>query len=141
MRMLIERLKRQLPHTLERRIVQSDASVTAEHRDRFGKVIERLALHFNECVVAAIHIEPLGDIVIEIRDAALGIGRGDDPQRAPIRQVPHVLLRLDRAIGLVELLLPLPKVLLFRQLALAAQRVEHSGIGRRLVEETGIEFE
>ncbi len=117
MRMLIERLGRQLPHALERRIVQPHAAVAAEHRDRFGQVIERLALHLDQRVVAAVHVQALGDVVVEIGDAAFRIGRGDHAQRAAVRQVPHLLLRLDRAIGLVQLLFPQPEVLLLRQLA------------------------
>ena len=86
-------------------------------------------------------LEALGDVVVEISDAAFRIGRGDDAQRAAVRQMPHVLLRLDRAIGFVELLLPLPEVLLLGQLARGAQAVEHGGIGRGLVEEAGVELE
>ena len=141
MRVRVERLGRQLPHALERRIVQPHAAVAAEHRHRFDQVVERLALHLDQRVVAAMHVEPLGDVVVEIGDAAFRIGRGDDAQRAAVRQMPHVLLRLDRAIGFVELLLPLPEVLLLRQLAGGAQRVEHGGVGRRLVEQAGIEIE
>ena len=140
-RMLVERLGRELPHALERRIVQPHAAVRAEHRDRFGQVIERLALHLDQRVVAAVHVEPLGDVVIQISDAAFRIGRGDHAQRAAVRQVPHMLLRLDRAIGLVQLLLPLPEVLLLGQLALGAQACRARPIGRRLVEQAGVEFE
>ena len=104
-------------------------------------MIERLALHLDQRVVAAVQVEALGDVVVEIGDAAFRIGRGDDAQRAAVRQVPHVLLRLDRAIGLVQLLLPLPEVLLLGQLAAGAQGVEHGRIGRRLVEQAGVEFE
>ena len=121
--------------------MQAHAAVAAEHRDRFGQVIERLALHLDQRVVAAVHVEPLGDVVVEISDAAFRIGRGDDAQRAAVRQMPHVLLRLDRAIGLVQLLLPLPEILLLGQLAGGAQRVEHGGVGRRLIEEAGVELE
>ena len=55
--------------------------------------------------------------------------------------MPHVFLRFDRAIGIVKLLLPLPEVVLLRQLAGATQRVEHGGIGRGLVQHAGIEIE
>ena len=139
--MLVERLGRQFPHALERRIVQPHAAVRAEHRDRFGQVIERLALHLDQRIVAAVHDEALGDVVIQISDAALGIGRGHHAQRAAVRQVPHMLLRLDRAIGLVQLLLPLPVILLLGQLAIGAQGIEHEAVGRRLVEHGGVEFE
>src|SRR5450830_1108253 len=104
---------RKLRHTvLSSCIACAHAVIAAEHRDRFGQVIERLALHLDQRVVAAVHGEALGDVVVKISDAALRIGRGDHAQRAAVRQVPHLLLRLDRAIGLVKLLLPQPEVLL-----------------------------
>ena len=119
--------------------MQPQAAVAAEHRDRFGQVVERLALHADQRVVAPRQIEPLGDVVEQIGHAALRIGRGDDAQRAAVRQVPEVLLRLGRAIGFVQRGLPGPEVLLLRQLARRAQLVEHGRIGRRLVEEAGVE--
>ncbi len=140
-RVLVERLRRQLPHALERRIVQPHAAVRAEHRDRLAEMVERLALHLDQSIVAAMHVEALSDVVVEVSDAAFRVGRGDDAQRAAVRQVPRVLLRLDRVIGLVQLQLPLPEVGFLGQLARGAQRVEHGRIGRRLVEQGGIELE
>ena len=63
----------ELPHARERRIVQAQAAVAAEHRDRLGEVVERLALHLDQRVVAAFEVEPLGDVVEQIGDAALRI--------------------------------------------------------------------
>src|SRR5665213_214327 len=83
-------------------------------------MIERLALHLDQRVVAAVHGQALGDVVIEISDAAFRIGRGDDAQRAAVGQVPEVLLRLEQTIGLMQLRLPLTEVLLLRQLAVGA---------------------
>ena len=120
-------------------IEQPQPPVAGEHRDRLGEVVERLALHPDQRVVAPFEIEPLGDVVEQIDHAAFGIGRGDDAQRAAVRQVPGVLLGLDRAIGLVQRRLPLAEVLLLGQLARGAQLVEHGGIGRALVEEAGVE--
>ena len=54
-RMLVERLGRELPHALEGRIVQPHAAVAAEHRHRLGQMVERLALHLDQRVVAAMH--------------------------------------------------------------------------------------
>ena len=140
-RMLIERIGGELPHALERRIVQAHAAVRTKHRHRFGQVIERFALHFDECVIAPVHVEALGNVVVEIGNAALRIGRGDDAQCAAVRQVPHMLLRFDRGIGFVKLLLPQPEILLLGQLAVGAQGVEHGRVGWRLVEKGGVEFE
>src|SRR5262245_65598177 len=54
--------------------------------------------------------------------------------------MPRVLLRFDGAVGLVELLLPQPEVLLFRQLSLAAQNFEDGRIGRRLIEKASVKL-
>ena len=140
MRALVERLRLQFPHAGEGRVVQAHAAVGREHRDRFGQMVERFALHLDQRVVAPMHVEPLGDVVVEIGDAAFRIGRGDDAQRAPVGQVPEVLLRLGGAIGLVQLALPLPEVLFLRQFALRAQLVEHGVVGRVLVEQAGVEL-
>ena len=73
MRPLRQRLGRELPHPLEGRIVQADAAVRCEHRDRLRKVIERLALHLDQRVVAAVQLQALGDVVEQIGDAAFRI--------------------------------------------------------------------
>jgi len=137
----VERLGRQLPHALERRIVQAHPAVRAEHGDGFGEVIERLALHFDQRFEAPAHVEAFGNVVVEISDAAFRIGCGDDPQGAAVRQMPHMFFRLDRAIGFVKLLLPLLEVLLLGQLARAAQGIEDRGVGRRLLQHPRIEVE
>ncbi len=54
--------------------------------------------------------------------------------------MPGMILGLDGAISLVQLRLPLPEILLLRQLARRAQRFDHRGIGRALIEEGGIEI-
>ena len=74
----------------ERGIEQPNPAVAAEHGDRLGEIVERFALHPDQGVIAAVEIEPLGDIVEQIGDAAVRIGRGDDAQRAQVRQVPLI---------------------------------------------------
>ena len=71
------------PHAGERRIVQPQPAVAAEHGDRLGEVVERLALHADQRVEAALEIEPFGDVVEQIDHAAFRIGRGDDAQVRP----------------------------------------------------------
>ena len=71
MRALGERLGVELPHVDERRIVQPQPPVGAEHRDRFDEIVERLALHADQRVVAPHQIEPFGDVVEQVGDAAL----------------------------------------------------------------------
>ena len=120
--------------------MQPQPPVACEHRDRFRKIVERLALDADQRVEAPLQIEPLGDVVEQIGDAAFGIGRRDHAQRAPVRQMPEEFARLERAIGFVQLGFPLPEILLLRQFAGRAQPVEHGGIARVLIEETGIEI-
>ena len=115
------------------------AAVAAEHRDAFGKAVERLALHAVEAVELSLQVEAFGNIVEQIGDAAFRVGRGDDAERAAVGQEPGVLGGLDGAIGLVQLGLPGAEVGLLRQLARGAQPVEHAGIVRVAVEERRFE--
>ena len=69
-----------------------------------------------------------------------GLGVVTTRTGAPVRQVPHVFFGFDRAIGFVQLRLPLPEILLFRQLARAAQRLDHRRVGRPLIEIGGVEI-
>ena len=113
--------------------------VRAEHRDALFQRIECLALHAREGVELRSERETLCRVVIEIGDAALRVGAGDDAQRAPVGQVPDRLARLERGIGGEPFGLPAAKVRLLRQLALGAQTVENFAIGRRMLEKRGVE--
>ena len=135
MRMLVEHRRREAPHGGEFRIEQPHPPVAAEHRDGFGQIVEGFALDPDQRIETPLEIEPLGDVVEEIGDPAVGIGRGDDAQRAQVRQVPHELLGLGGAVGRVQLPLPRPEVLLLGQPSRRPQAVEHGGVGRMLVEE------
>ena len=79
------------PHVGEGRVVQAQPAVAAEHRDRLGQIVERLALHADQRIVAPHHVEPLGDVLEQIGHAALRVGRGDDADGAAVRQVPEML--------------------------------------------------
>ena len=68
-------------------------------------------------VEAACEIEALGDIVEQIGDAAFEVRRGDDADGAAVGQEPGVVLRLDGAVGFVQLGLPDPEIRLLRQFA------------------------
>ena len=78
----------------ERRIVQVEPPVAAEHRDALGERFERLALHADQRLVAPHQLQPLGHVVEQIGDAAFRVRRGDDAQGAPVGQMPFVLARL-----------------------------------------------
>ena len=86
-----KRRRIELPHLREHRIEQPQPAVAREHRDAFRQVVEGLALHADQRLEAALEIERLGDVVVEIDHAAFRIGRGDDAQRAAVGQVPFVL--------------------------------------------------
>ena len=62
--------------------MQAQAAVAAEHGDAFGEIVERFALDADQFLEAAFEIEPLGDVVEQISEAAVRIGRGDDAQGA-----------------------------------------------------------
>ena len=140
MRLFAQRLRRQLPHLGEGRIEQLRPAVAAEHRDRFGEIVERLALDSDQAVEPPRQIEALGDVVEQIGDAAFGVRRGDDADARGRRAGYQVsLVGLDRAIGLVQLGLPGAEIRLLRQFARGAQPVEHAGIVGIAVEEGAIE--
>ena len=70
MRLLLQRFRRQLPHFRESRIEQLRAAIAAEHRDRFGEIVERLALDPDQAVKSPRQVEAFGDVVEQIGDAA-----------------------------------------------------------------------
>ena len=135
-----KRLGRQLPHFRECRIEQLRAAVAAEHRDRFGEIVERFPLHPDQTVKSPRQVEAFGDVVEQIGDAAFRVRRGDDADRAAVGQVPGILGRIDRAIGLMQLRLPGPEIRLFRNLARGAQPVEHAGIVGIAVEKGAVQI-
>ena len=120
--------------------MQPQPAVAAKHRDAFGKIVERFALNADQFLKTPLEIEPLGDVVEQVGDPAVRIGGGDDAQSASVGQMPGMFLGFDGAIGLVQLRLPLAKILLLRQLARRAQDLDHRRIGRALIEEAGIEI-
>ena len=91
-RLLGERAARQLPDLGESRVEQLEAPVGAEHRDAFLEAVERLALHVDQGVVARFQREALGLVVEQIGDAAVGALLGENVERAPVGQVPRVVL-------------------------------------------------
>ncbi len=78
MRPVGERAVGKMPRAGEGGIVQPQPSIAAEHGDAFGEVVERFALNADQFLKAPFEIEPLGDVVEQIGDAAVRIGRGDD---------------------------------------------------------------
>src|SRR5436305_119384 len=73
-------------------------------------------------------IEALGHIIEQIGATTFRIGRGADAERPAVGQVPGILFRLHRAIGLVQFCFPGPEIRLLRQLARGAKPVEHARI-------------
>ncbi len=116
------------------------AAVAAKHRDGLGKIVERLALNADQAIEAPRQFEALGDIVEQIGDAAFGIRRGDDRERAAIRQIPDILMGFDGTIGFVQLGLPGAEVGLLRQFSRSTETVEHTGIVGIAVEEGAVEI-
>ena len=125
----------------EGRVVEAQPAVRAEHRDALAEVVEGLALHADQRVVAAFQVEPLGDVLVDPGHAALRMGIGDDAQRLPVGQVPPVLARFRRAVGRQQLVPPAAEVGLLGQLAAGPQPVEHGHLVGGRIEEGGIEAE
>ncbi len=138
---LIEQVLVQRPDGGERRVVQAQAAVGAEHRDAFAEVVEGGALDADQRVVAAFQAEALGDVLVDPGHAALGMGIGDDAQRLPVGQVPPEFARLDRAIGGHEFRAPAAKIRLLGQLAAGPQAIEHGPFVGGGIEEGGVEVE
>src|SRR5262249_54942368 len=104
-------------------------------------MVERLALDVDQRVVAALEVEPLGDVLVDPGHAALRIGIGDDPERLSVGEVPPLLPRLDRAIGGEEIGAPGPEVGLFGELSARAQAIENGALLGTAIEEGGVEIE
>jgi hypothetical protein len=65
-------------------------------------VVEGLSLDPDQGIVALLELELLGDVLVDVGDAALRMRIGDDAQGLAVGQVPPVLLGLERLIGGVQ---------------------------------------
>ena len=65
-------------------------AIGAEHRHRLGEMVERLALQLRQRREAAFERDLLGDVLVDVAHAAVGIRHGDHAQRAAVRQMPRV---------------------------------------------------
>ncbi len=99
MRLAVELPWAQAPNRGEGAVIELQTSVRREHRHAFAQGVERLALHMDEGIVAALQRQPLGDVLVEIGDAAFRRAIGDDMQRTPVGQVPLILPLGIGAIG------------------------------------------
>ncbi len=128
------------PQVGESGVGQPNAPIRAKHRDTFGEIVERDALDAHDRVVAAFKIDLLGEVLEHPGNAAVRLRIGDDTQRPAVGQVPQMLLRLDRAIGAEQVLLPAAPFGLLGKLAVAAQPVEQKRVVRLAFEEGQIEL-
>ena len=135
-----ELLRREPPHAGEGGIVQAKPAVAREHGDTFREIVEGLALNADQLLEAPLELEPLGHVGEQIGHAAVRVRRGDDAQGAAVGQMPGMVGRLDGAIAVLELRLPLPEVAFLRQLARDPQFLQQRRIGRALIEIGGIEI-
>ena len=136
-RSLVEGAARQPPDLRQRRVVQLEPPVGLEHRDALLEAVERFALRINERIVAALQGEPLGYIVVEIGEAAVGALRRGDVDGAAVEQVPPVLVLRAGLVAGQDLGLPVAIVHLHlgqaRQLAQAVQDLGVCGLGGKPV--------
>src|SRR5690606_26266466 len=119
---------RQAPEVAEGRIRQANAPIRAEHRNALGEVVERDALNPHDRVVTAFEADLLSEVLEHPGYAAVSLRVADHAQRLPVRQVPDVLKRLDRAVGRQEIFLPAAPFRLLGQLAFRAQTVEQHSV-------------
>jgi hypothetical protein len=139
-RPLVEGAARQPPDLGERRVVQLEAPVGLEHRHALLEAVERLALGVDEGVVAALQGEPLGHVVVEIGEAAVGALRRGHVDGAAVEQMPPVLVFLSGLVAGEDLGFPVAVVdLHLRQARQLAQAVEHLRVGRLGLQPVGIE--
>src|SRR5690606_11180748 len=131
---------RKVPQGTERRIRQAQAPIRPEDRNALREAVERLTLDTYNGVVTALQIEFFGQILEDPGHPALGLGIGDDTERATVRQMPPMLLRFDGTVSRQKLLLPAPPLGLLGELALAAQPVEHERVFRHAFQKGGIKI-
>ena len=139
MRLAVEEFGIERPEAREGRIVELEAPVGSEQRDALAQIVERLALHADHFIVAALELDFLGGILIEIGDAAERMLLADDMQRAAVRQIPPGFARLERRIGLQLPGLPVAVIGLFGQPPQLAQAVEDLAVGGPGRQPVGIE--
>ena len=98
-RLLGKRRGVEAPHAGERRIEQLELAIGAEQRHPFMQIVDGFALDADQLAILAFEPDLLGDIVIEIGDAAERMQLGDHPERLAARQVPPGLARLEGVVG------------------------------------------
>ena len=81
----------QPPDALERRVVQFQSSVRAEHGDAFLQGVERRFLNLDQRVVGTFETQLVAHVLVEEEQTAQGMGLSDDAQRLSARQVPQLL--------------------------------------------------
>src|SRR6476646_12261774 len=91
MRLLVELARIELPDRGESLVVEPQAAVRREYGDALAQRVERLPLHLDQCVVAALQPYPLGDVLVEIGNSARAFAVGDNVQRAAVGEMPLVL--------------------------------------------------
>ena len=138
-RLLFEEGGVEVPVPGEGRIEELEAPVGPEEGNALVEIVEGLALHADELVVAALQLDLARGILVEIGDAAEGMLFADHMDGAAIRQVPPVFAGFERGIGGELLGAPVAIVGLFGNAALVAQAVEDLAVGGMSLEPGGIQ--
>ena len=140
MRPFLQRAARQAPDLQQGRVEELEAPVGGEHGDAFLEAVERLALHVDQRIVAALQREALGGVVVEIGEAAVGALRRDHVDGAAVEQVPPVLVFRAGLVAGQDLGLPVAVVHHLGQPRQLAQAVEQLAVGRLGGEPVGVEL-
>ncbi len=130
MRLGVEQPRAQAPDGGEGVVVEAQAAARREHGDALAQRVERLPLHMDERVVAAFERQPLGDVLVEIGDAAV-MSVGDDMQAAAVGQMPFVLRLCVGAVSGEPGAFPILIIGPLRQAPCLAQAVEDLAVTRR----------
>ena len=91
-------------------------------------MIEGLALHADQLVIAALQGEKRGGVLVKVNHAAEGVGLADHPQRAPVGQIPPILARIESGVDPEPTGFPVAIIGVLGQAALLAQTVENLAV-------------
>ena len=102
-----------------------EPAVAAEHGDALEQIVQRFPLDLEQGVVRAFERQAVGDVLVHKNEAAQRMRRYRHAQRAIVRQVHQLALRLDQGGEHLELLaLEGAKVGVFRNAAALAQPLQ-----------------
>ena len=118
MRVAAELPLRKVPDARQFRVRQLEAAVPAEHRDALMKLVQGLALHFDQRVVGTFQRQTVGHVFHREHQPAKRMGRRHRAYRRFVRQMHQLGIGVDQRVEpAVAFLLEQGEVDIFRQAA------------------------